>query len=233
MCSNRSIGAGICFIVACFLANDAQASSSLWEHNGSTMYLVADGTAREFHYYNPRPGMLQAGALPGSLLFTGKSINGRYVGTAYLFNPDCGQFPYQVSGPILDGYERVVVKGEAPRIDDNCNITGYFMDTLEFSFLKSLKTIPDILGSYGAVKPSPLANGATLRVVNVAANDVLKMREYPTDSSRVVDVIPPDATGIVYLGEVKGQWVFVRYDRADGWINRLFVETMLSRGRRY
>jgi hypothetical protein len=59
------------------------------------------------------------------------------------------------------------------------------------------------------------------------------MREYRTESSRVVDVIPPDMTGVVYLGESQGHWVFVSYDRAEGWINRVFVEPMVIRGRRF
>jgi hypothetical protein len=41
---------------------------------------MADGATREFHYNVPRPGMLQAGARSGSLLFIGRSTNGRYVG---------------------------------------------------------------------------------------------------------------------------------------------------------
>ena len=84
----------------------ASGKASSWAHNGSTLYLMADGATREFYYNAPRAGMLQAGARPGSLLFTGRSVNGRYVGTAYIFNRQCGQLPYQVSGPILDNYER-------------------------------------------------------------------------------------------------------------------------------
>ena len=82
------------------------------------------------------------GARSGSLLFQGKSIDGRYVGTAYIFNSGCGRFPYQVSGPILDNYERVVLQGQAPRIAANCRIQGYLADTLEFTLLKSGATAP-------------------------------------------------------------------------------------------
>src|SRR5262249_15782401 len=104
-----------------FTAHAAASTPSLWEHNGSTVYLLADGANREFHYDQPRPGMVAAGAQPGSLLFTGRSVGGRYVGTAYIFHPDCGEFPYQVSGPILDNDKRVVLRGKAPRVDANCN----------------------------------------------------------------------------------------------------------------
>ena len=46
---------------------------TVWDHNGSVMYLVANGASREFHYQKPRPGMLDAGVRPGSLLFPAKS----------------------------------------------------------------------------------------------------------------------------------------------------------------
>jgi hypothetical protein len=146
MNTNRALAIAIVF--TCVEISGARAATSLWDHNGSTVYLLKDGATREFHYNEPRPGMLQAGARSGSLLFTGRSINGRYVGTAYLFNSECGQIPYQVSGPILDNYERVVMTGQAPRVDANCHIVEYFTDTLEFSYLKSVKTIPDVGGSY-------------------------------------------------------------------------------------
>ena len=32
-----------------------------WDHNGSVMYLVANGPSREFHYQKPRAGMLEVG----------------------------------------------------------------------------------------------------------------------------------------------------------------------------
>jgi hypothetical protein len=134
-------------------------SASLWEHNGSTLYLIADGATREFHYNAPRAGMLQAGARPGALLFTGRSINGRYVGTAYIFNRQCGQLPYQVSGPILDNYERVVLTGQAPRVDAYCNILGSHTHILEFSLLQSRRTVPNVSDSYAYAPPQSTNRG--------------------------------------------------------------------------
>jgi hypothetical protein len=218
-------------LLGCIHPQNAQAAS-LWEHNGSTVSLVADGENRQFRYEEPRKGMVEAGAQSGSLLFTGKSLNGRYVGSAYIFDSRCGQIPYRVSGPIHDHHERVVLKGQAPRLDSDCQIVGYFSDTLEFSYLKSATAAPDVLKSYAGINPAPLNKGATLNVKNVKTNDVLKMREFPTDNSPVIDIIPPDATGVVYLGESQGQWVFVRYERSEGWVNRIFVDPIVSRGRR-
>jgi hypothetical protein len=227
-------------LLGCIHAQNAQAAS-LWEHNGSTVSLTADGSTREFHYDQPRPGMLQAGARPGSLLFTGKSVNGHYVGTANIFNSHCGQIPYQVSGPILDHHERVVLKGQAPRLDSDCEIVGYFSDTLEFSHLKSAKATRDVLKGHAEITPAPLNKGANLRVVNVGTNDVLHMKEYPTENSHVIQFIPPDGTGIVYqgytqeqwVGYTHEQWVFVQYEHANGWVNRVFVEPIVPRGGKF
>jgi hypothetical protein len=45
----------------------ASGEPTIWDHNGSVVYLVANGQSREFHYQKPRAGMLDVGARPGSL----------------------------------------------------------------------------------------------------------------------------------------------------------------------
>jgi len=109
---------------------------AIWDHNGSAMYLVESGSSREFHYLKPRPGMLEAGARPGSLLFRGQVENGQYSGTAYLFNPHCGAIPFQVKGPALDNDERIILTGQVPQVGRNCRIYGSYASNLEFSRLK-------------------------------------------------------------------------------------------------
>jgi hypothetical protein len=82
--------------------------------------------------------MLDAGARPGSLLFRGEINNGQYSGTAYIFNLHCGPIPFEVKGPILDDDKRIVLTGEAPRVDRNCRTYGSYMSNLEFRRLKHL-----------------------------------------------------------------------------------------------
>jgi uncharacterized protein YgiM (DUF1202 family) len=86
---------------------------------------------------------------------------------------------------------------------------------------------PDVAKGY-----VPLKRGDELKVVNVRGNDVLNMRKYATDESPVVDFIPPNVQGgIYYLGESRGQWIFVQYDRAkEGWVNSGFLEPITSVG---
>jgi len=114
----------------------ASAEPTIWDHNGSVVYLVANGQSREFHYQKPRAGMLEVGARPGSLLFRGEIDNGQYSGTAYIFSPHCGQIPFQVKGPILDNDERITLTGQAPRLGRNCRANESYTSNLEFRRLK-------------------------------------------------------------------------------------------------
>jgi hypothetical protein len=109
---------------------------AIWDHNGSVMYLVANGSSREVYYQKPRPGMLDAGARPGSLLFRGEVNNGQYSGTAYIFNLHCGPIPFEVKGPVLDDDKRIVLTGQAPRVDRDCRTYGSYTSNLEFRRLK-------------------------------------------------------------------------------------------------
>ena len=111
--------------------------TTLWDHNGSVMYLIVSGLSREFYYKEPRPGKLDVGARPDSLLFRGQIKDGQFSGTAYIFNLHCGQVPFDVKGPILDNNERVVLTGQAPRVGRNCQTHGYYTSNLEFKLLKT------------------------------------------------------------------------------------------------
>jgi hypothetical protein len=121
---------------------DPSSERTMWDHNGSVMHLIANGSSRELFYEKPRPGMVEAGAKTGSLLFRGEVSNGQYSGTAYIFNLQCGQVPFQVKGAILDGGERIVLTGQAPRIGRNCQAIASYSTNLEFRLLKPIAGSP-------------------------------------------------------------------------------------------
>ena len=132
----------ILFAGAMFIGVNAQAQPpeegrSLWDHNGSIMYLVGKGSSREFYYQKPRPGMLEAGAHPDDLLFKGQLNDGQISGIAYIFNAQCGQVPFHVKGPVLDSGSKIVLTGPAPHVGRNCQATGEYASTLEFRLLKT------------------------------------------------------------------------------------------------
>jgi hypothetical protein len=108
-------------------------------HNGSIVSFAESqrGTTPnlEIDYIEPRKGMKEAGARPGTILFTGTINEGTIEGHAYIFNPTCGPQAYAVRGPFTDGNRRVVLSGLAPRLDSNCKETGRVPDALRFERL--------------------------------------------------------------------------------------------------
>jgi hypothetical protein len=121
----------------------ASPERTFWDHNGSVMYLVANGSSREIYYQKPRAGMLEVGAHSGSLLFRGELDNGQYSGTAYIFNPHCGAMPFEVKGAAIDNEERITLTGQAPRVGRNCRAYESYTSNLEFKRLK-----PDEVAQY-------------------------------------------------------------------------------------
>jgi len=114
----------------------ASPEPTIWDHNGSVMYLVANSSSQEVYYQKPRQGMLAAGARPGSLLFRGEVNNGQYLGTAYIFNLHCGPIPFEVKGLVLNDDEQIVLTGRAPRVGQDCRPYGSYTSNLEFRRLK-------------------------------------------------------------------------------------------------
>jgi uncharacterized protein YgiM (DUF1202 family) len=83
--------------------------------------------------------------------------------------------------------------------------------------------IPAVTGATSDIKPGsptiPNPN-TTFTVVGIASNDVLNIREQPTVQSRIVGMIPPTATGVVYANNYNdgGRWLLVRYGEITGWV---------------
>jgi hypothetical protein len=109
-------------------------AASLWDHNGSVVYLEASGSNRQFYYQTPRPGLPVSN---GTLLFNGRKYGDRYSGTAYVFSTNCHARGYAVSGPITGDERIVTLYGKAPRVDSNCRVIGYRDDVLVFTYQDS------------------------------------------------------------------------------------------------
>lgn len=131
-------------LLACCPSGAGAVERSVWTHNGSLVYLVADGADRTFRYLEPRPGLVEAGAARDTVLFEGRIEGRRYVGSATLFRPRCGTFTYAVSGTIRNDDRQVVLTGQAPRIGPDCRPQGTRADTLSFDYvgLRDLDAAP-------------------------------------------------------------------------------------------
>ena len=192
----------------------ASPEPTIWDHNGSVMYLVANGSSREVYYQKPRPGMLGAGARPGSLLFRGEINNGQYLGTAYIFNLQCGPIPFEVKGTILDDDKRIVLTGPAPRVGRDCRPYGTYTSNLEFRRLEPNEAAqsqeplaaaqppaaavskPEVLVRNGDELPSapttPSIRNETLVAVKGSSDGVAdaKIPSTPTAQASVINEMP-------------------------------------------
>jgi hypothetical protein len=63
-------------------------------------------------------------------------VDGTYVGIARIFKRGCGQFPYRVSGPILEGGRRIRLVGAAPIVDGQCRVVTTKVDQLDFELIE-------------------------------------------------------------------------------------------------
>jgi hypothetical protein len=72
--------------------------------------------------------------------------------------------------------------------------------------------------------PDPAPGPRSWRVVGVAADDVLNLRESPSPRGFVLDEIPFDANGLRNLGcQDDRNWCKVRYRGQEGWVNGRFL----------
>jgi hypothetical protein len=124
---------GILWIAGLATNASADGVRSLWNHNDSEVYLYANGQGREFRYRTPKPELLQAGVLPGTLVFKGTRIGNQYSGTAYVFPRPCGALPYPVAGELAPDERSVTMYGSAPSaIYSDCTVAAYRDDVLVF-----------------------------------------------------------------------------------------------------
>ena len=131
---------GICpvriaaFLLLVFWPTEALAKS-LWEHNGSIVYLEAEGQLRRFYYDRPRS---ELPVEPGTPLFHGQTRGNRYVGTAYVFSDSCGPIGYPVAGVISANKLKIRMRGKAPVRDADCNIIRFRDDELVFTYQRTV-----------------------------------------------------------------------------------------------
>jgi S1-C subfamily serine protease len=153
-----TITVAVSTLLLCIAAGDSAFADSLWDHNGSVMRLVADGDQRQFLYERPRQILQGAGVGQGTILFDGYRVGNRYKGTAKRFSKNCpAPLPYEVSGTVVNE-TKVVLKGRREVYDDNCRPTGRFRtDTLVFSHLKTVKSLPSPTPQYTPAPSQPPA----------------------------------------------------------------------------
>lgn len=67
------------------------------------------------------------------------------------------------------------------------------------------------------------SGGILYRVVNVARDDTLNIRDEPGQHGRVIATVRPNAHGIILTGSCNGYWCPVLAGNASGWVNRYYL----------
>jgi hypothetical protein len=127
--------------------NDDETQYLYFDHNGSiakaTIVYPAERSVENWTmtYEVPRPGMLEAGAKPGDVIFSGQPDldTGALSGTSYIFNKKCGKFAFDVREQNQnlggDGKVRILI-GNAPVVDSRtCQVVRYKEVGLDFEQL--------------------------------------------------------------------------------------------------
>ena len=73
---------------------------TLWDHNGSVMYLVENGASREFYYQKPRAGMLEAERIPTPSYSEVKSTRGTCPEPHIFLTQTAGKFLSRSKDPF-------------------------------------------------------------------------------------------------------------------------------------
>ena len=104
-----------------------------YDHNGSLMEMqICDGGGMTISYSRPRRGLVGVGVRSGTLLFNGvEQAGGVISGQARRFDKTCGPVLYPVTGHNHGG--TIILRGDAPKLDGSCRVTGYRLDKLLFT----------------------------------------------------------------------------------------------------
>lgn len=73
---------------------------------------------------------------------------------------------------------------------------------------------------YGIGGPAQL----TYRVVSVAADDVLNVRQGPSTEHPAIGALSPEARGVRMIGPCEAEWCRVRHQGVTGWVNRYYLQ---------
>ncbi len=72
-------------------------------------------------------------------------------------------------------------------------------------------------------RPSVEMEAVTYRVTRVSSDDILNVRNGPSEYHMPVGFIEPNGQGISVVGACQGMWCPIRYRRVRGWVNSYYL----------
>ncbi len=125
-------------------ATAADTCNSLWNVNGSTACVIADGDRLQIRYAQPRSGLVAYGVTQGRLLFDGVRTGIVITGIAFVFARRCpAGLRYQVRGRITENDRRIVFAGQTPRSHDaDCRPSHFYRGEVRLDHLRDIEPAP-------------------------------------------------------------------------------------------
>ncbi len=68
-----------------------------------------------------------------------------------------------------------------------------------------------------------VASRARLQVINVAADDVLNLRQAPHAKAPLMGDMPPGSQEVITVGPSQGDWLYVRHGFLEGWARARYL----------
>jgi hypothetical protein len=116
-----------------YFLNSNAVAKSIWDLNGSEMLLNADGNKRFFSYLKPRNGL---DVQRGTTFFEGTRKGNEYAGWIYLSSEQCGTRDFRALGRVTENDTSVVISGNAPILNQNCEVVSYSVKTFTLKFIR-------------------------------------------------------------------------------------------------
>jgi hypothetical protein len=82
---------------------------------------------------------------------------------------------------------------------------------------------PPAAQSPAPAQPTSSRFGPSLKVAGVADNDVLQVRRGPAEHFPPVGAIPPQAQGVILLGQCRYEWCPVQHGAVRGWAHSYYL----------
>lgn len=199
------------------------AGQALYDHNGSQMRLVEDGTTLRIFYEQPRPGIAAVGVRPGTLLFEGTLDDNLYLeGMTRIFSARCGEIDYYVYGRYvrggsftLNGAAPVLEQGSYRIVDnvyegDNANLVFAYRGPAPSSGVRPRPPAPKPASGFGPFCVTGISSS-------------LNLRAGPGTEFSVVGALPANQCGIAGYNRCDGGWCFVASGAQLGWVSGQFL----------
>lgn len=216
----RLVNLALILLALVFVARNATAQSTTYDHNGSIMQVEQSGRQVQITYQTPRPGIAAQGATPGTVLLTGTLDGDNYLsGMARIFRRGCGVIDYFVYGDFTLGRD-FALTGAAPILAaQGCQVVNNTFDgpNSNLAFL--------VLAPAPSPRPGPIA-ARRYCVTDIGLGGFLNMRTGPGTQWGVIDRIAASSCRVLAAAPARNGWQPVEHEGRLGWVAQGYLRSV-------